>query len=151
MLTSWLLAALHLVALAVGFAAIWTRARALGAIPAPPAFRRAFVADAAWGVSAVLWIGTGLLRAFAGFEKGTAYYLGNHVFLTKMALLVVVLLLEILPMVTLLRWRLAIGRGEEVDATPARRLALMSYVQAGLVLAMVFAATAMARGIGGPE
>ena len=47
MLTRWLLAALHLVALAVGFAAIWTRARALGAIPAPPAFRRAFVADAA--------------------------------------------------------------------------------------------------------
>ena len=99
----------------------------------------------------MLWIGTGLLRAFAGFEKGTAYYLGNHVFLGKMALLVVVLLLEILPMVTLMRWRLAIGRGEEVDATPARRLALMSYVQAGLVLAMVFAATAMARGIGGPE
>ncbi len=150
MLTRWLLAALHLVALGIGFAAIWTRARALGGLPGSAAYGRAFAADAVWGLAAVLWIGTGLLRAFGGYEKGTTYYLQNHFFWIKMALLAGVLLLEVWPMVTLVRWRLALRRGTEIDARTAPRLARISYVQAALVLGMVLAASAMARGLGGP-
>ena len=144
----WLLAALHLLALAIGFAAIWTRARALGRVAGGGALGRVFTADAVWGLAAVLWIGTGLLRAFGGHEKGTAYYLQNHAFWTKMALLAVVLLLELWPMATLIRWRLALRRGGAVDPDAAPWLARISYLQAALVLAMVVAASAMARGIG---
>lgn len=148
MTTRWLLASLHLVALGIGFAAIWTRARALDGALDARALRRAFAADAVWGLSALLWIGTGLLRAFGGYEKGTTYYLQNHAFWGKMALLGVILALEIRPMMTLIRWRMALGRGQEVDTGPARAIARVSMAQAALVLAMVFLASAMARGLG---
>lgn len=148
MLIRWLLAALHLVPLGVGFAAIWTRALALRGLPDPLAFRRVFAADTIWGMAALLWIGTGLLRAFAGYEKGTAYYMQNHVFWLKMGLLAVILILEFRPMIMLIRWRIALGRNREVDTAPALWLARISVIQAILVLGMVFAASAMARGTG---
>jgi len=154
-LVNWLLASLHLIALGVGLTAIWTRARALGLLAgpdtaAPGVFRRVFAADAAWGGAAILWIGTGLVRAFGGFEKGSAYYLQSHLFWSKMGLLLLVLLLEIGPMVTLIRWRIAIARQAEVNVRPAAVLARVSYIQAALVVVMVFVATAMSRGLGEP-
>jgi putative membrane protein len=93
-------------------------------------------------------ISTGLWRLLAGLEKGTGYYLQNHVFLTKMALLALVLLLEIRPMITLIRWRKTVARGQAPDTTAAPLLARISFVQCGLIVLMVFAAAAMARGVG---
>jgi putative membrane protein len=110
--------------------------------------RQLFYADTLWGLAAVLWIGTGLWRLIAGLEKGTGYYLQNHVFLAKMALLVLVLVLEIRPMITLIRWRATVSRGEAPDTRAAPVLARISFVQAGLIVLMVFAAAAMARGMG---
>jgi len=83
----WLLAAVHLLALGVGLGAVWARGRALQAPLDVPALRRVFYADTWWGIAAVLWIGTGLLRAFGGYEKGAFYYLHNHFFWAKMGLL----------------------------------------------------------------
>ena len=40
------------------------------------------------------------------------------------------------------------ARGAQPDTAPAARFARISYIQTGLVLLMVLAATAMARGIG---
>jgi putative membrane protein len=148
MLLRWMFAAFHLLALGIGLGAIWVRSRALAGEPDAARLRQAFAADTFWGVAAVLWIATGLVRAFGGLEKGTDYYLGNTAFLIKMALLGLILLLEIWPMVTLIRWRIALGRGQPVDTRPARHFALISLLQAGLVIAMVFAANAMARGLG---
>lgn len=147
MVIHWIVAALHLLALGIGLGAVWMRARALRGLPEPSAFGRAFAADAAWGGAAALWIATGVWRAFGGLEKGTQYYLQSNAFQAKMGLLLLILLLEILPMVTLIRWRVARKKGVEVDTRAAGRLATISYVQAALVLAMVFAATAMARGL----
>jgi putative membrane protein len=146
MLLQWLLAALHLLALGIGLGAVAVRAAALGSAPDPGALRRTFLADTAWGVAAVLWIVTGLWRAFGGVEKGTDYYLSNGAFLLKMALLVAILALEVRPMSTLIRWRVAGRRGQTVDAGAAPALARISWIQAALVVLMVFAATAMARG-----
>ena len=146
MLMRSLLAALHFVALGVGFAAIWTRARALARPDREPARGRVLAADTVWGLAALLWIGTGLLRAFGGYEKGAAYYLQSHAFWTKMALLVGVLLLELWPMATFIRWCIAARRGGEIDTRATPWLARISYLQAVLVLAMVFAASVMARG-----
>lgn len=147
------LAVLHLLALGIGLGAVYARARALHRLDAAPdAVRRAFAADAWWGVAALLWIGTGLWRALAGTEKASAYYWSNHVFYAKMGLLVVVLLLELVPMTTLIGWRRAVAAGTlpapAALAPRARRLARISDVQTLLVVAIVVAAVMMARGYG---
>jgi putative membrane protein len=76
----------------------------------------------------------------------------NHLFLTKMALFVAILALEVMPMITLIRWRGAIGRGEAPEAVynegKARRIATISHIEALLVVLMIFAAVGMARGFG---
>ena len=144
----WFVASLHLLALGIGLGAVFTRARTLRSPLAPPDLARLFAADNLWGVAAVLWLATGLLRAFGGLEKGSAYYLHNHFFLTKMALFLVILALELKPMITLIRWRQQVRRGEAIDKWPTRGLARISYVQGGIVALMVFLAAAMARGLG---
>jgi len=144
----WSIAALHLIALGIGLGALWGRHLALRAPLDAAALKRVFYADNWWGVAALLWIATGLLRVFAGLEKGTDYYLGNTWFLVKMALFGVIFALELWPMVTLIRWRLRSARGEAVQTDSARAFARISALQAGLLLLMVLAATAMARGYG---
>lgn len=145
------LASLHLVALGIGVGAIWIRARALRGRLERGGLSRAFAADAWWGVAALLWLTTGLWRLLAATEKPTAYYLANHAFLTKMGLFALILLLEIGPMVTLIRWRRA--RAASVLNIPAltrraHRIVVISYIQLTLLLAMVVAAAMAARGYG---
>lgn len=88
----------------------------------------------------------------AGTDKATSYYLSNHVFYAKMGFLAVILALEIWPMITLIRWRMARGRGRPVEevASPvvAQRMATISFLEAALVACMVIAAVLMARGYG---
>ena len=148
MTARWLAASFHLLALGIGLGAVWARGRALRSSLDAGTLRQVFFADTLWGIAAVLWISTGLWRLIAGLEKGTGYYLQNHIFLTKMALLALVLLLEIRPMITLIRWRMTVSRGEVPDTRAAPLLARISFVQAWLIVLMVFAAAAMARGMG---
>ncbi len=156
-----ILAWLHLLALGVGLWAVLARGEALKQaareMPGAEALRRAFKADAHWGAAAVLWVVTGLWRYLGSTEKSTDYYNANHIFLTKMALFVVVVLLEIRPMMTLIRWRRALDRaggarptadGGVVDAATARKIATTSYVQGAIVTIMILTAVAMARGYG---
>jgi putative membrane protein len=49
-------------------------------------------------------------------------------------------------MAALLRWRIRARRGASIDMTIAPALARISAVQAGIVVLMVGAATAVARG-----
>jgi putative membrane protein len=148
MTARWLAASIHLLALGIGLGAVWARGRALRSSLDAGALRQVFFADTLWGLAAVLWISTGLWRLLAGLEKGTGYYLQNHLFLTKMALLALVLLLEIRPMITLIKWRKTVSRGEAPDTRAAPLLARISFAQAWLIVLMVLAATAMARGMG---
>lgn len=148
MIVRWILAALHLVALGIGLGAVYVRAQALRGPLDVPGLRRVFAADSWWGAAAGLWIVTGLLRAFGGYEKGTEYYLHNHLFLTKMGLLVLILILEFGVMLRLILWRRAVARGTLPDTHRASRYATISVVQTVLVLLMVAAATGMARGFG---
>jgi putative membrane protein len=128
---------------------VWARARLLGAPTLDgPTLRRALAADVWWGVAALLWVASGLWRLLASTEKPTAYYVGNHVFWTKMALFGAILVLESRPIVTLSIWRRQLARGETPDLSTAPGMARTSYVQAVLVILMVLAATAMARGLG---
>jgi putative membrane protein len=71
--TRWRFATVHLLALGIGLGAVWARERALRGPLDAAGLRQAFYADSWWGIAALLWIGTGLVRAFAGLEKGSAY------------------------------------------------------------------------------
>jgi putative membrane protein len=157
------LAWLHLIALGIGLWAVLARGQALRQavreLPGTDALRRAFAADAHWGIAALLWLATGLWRYLGSTEKATAYYNSNHVFLTKMGLFVTILALEIWPMITLIRWRAALGRAGSVqtgeaaprlDVAAARKMATISYIEGAIVVVMVFTAVAMARGYGSP-
>lgn len=144
----WLLAATHLLALGIGLGAVWARGRALRAPLDAAGIQHVLYADNWWGVSALVWLLTGLARLLGGFEKGTYYYLHNHFFLMKMALFLAILALEVWPMVTFIKWRMRLPRGPTIDASRAPTFARISFVQALLIVLMVLAATAMARGYG---
>jgi len=141
-------ASLHYLALAIGLPAVMLRGRALKGPFDDAGFKRLFTADTMWGVAAALWLATGLLRAFGGLEKGSAFYLNSRLFYLKMALFVAIVALEIWPMLTFMAWRGARRRGERVDTRHALALFQVNHVQMALVIVMVFVASAMARGLG---
>ena len=140
-----LLSALHLLALGIGLGAVFSRGRALRT---PVELDRVFRADNFWGLAAVLWISTGLLRAFGGFEKGTAYYMSHPLFHLKLTLFAIIFLLEIWPMITLIRWRMARRRGQAIQLSIAPKLRFLNQVELALVIAIPFVAAMITRGIG---
>ncbi|MBA3670928.1 MAG: DUF2214 family protein [Gemmatimonadaceae bacterium] len=144
-----LLAWLHLLALATGLAGAWGRARALRDSlrnpEDPGAIRRAYTADAWWGVAAGVWLVSGLWRLFGATEKSSRYYAVNHAFQLKMVLFLAIVALEIWPLVTLSRWR---AKKAQPNARDAGRIEVISYVQCALVVTIVLAAVTMARGYG---
>jgi putative membrane protein len=145
--TRWIIAAVHLIALGIGLGAVVVRGAAFRGALDHAGVQRVLRADSFWGLAALLWISTGVARAFFGLEKGTEYYLGSAAFLHKMAAFILVLLLEIAPMVGLVGWRMRLRKGEAPDTSRARTYSTISYIQAVLVIFMVLAATAMARGL----
>jgi putative membrane protein len=147
MWSSAIVAALHYLALAIGLPAIFLRGRALKGTLDDAGLRRLFAADSMWGVAAALWVATGLLRAFGGLEKGSAYYLQSHGFYLKMGLFLAIVALEIRPMVAFMAWRKAHRAGTRVDTSRAPALFQVSHLQLALTVVMVFVASAMARGL----
>ena len=147
-MTSAIVSALHVLALALGLPSVYLRGRALKGPLDRDGLRRLLAADTVWGIAAALWIATGLLRAFGGLEKGSQFYLQSPLFWTKMALFATVIILEIWPMVTFIGWRGALRRGETPDTSRARALYLVNHVEMGLVVLIVFVASFMARGFG---
>ena len=143
-----IVSALHVLALALGLPAVYLRGRALKGPLDAAGLARLFAADNVWGIAAVLWLVTGLLRAFGGLEKGTAFYLGSSAFWLKMTSFALILLLEIRPMVTFIRWRAGLRQGRRPDVSGARGLYLINHVEMALVVLMVFTAAFMARGFG---
>jgi putative membrane protein len=148
MLVHWSLAAIHLLAFALGFWAVLTRGIAFSRLAAGTADAgRVLIADNLWGISAVILLITGGMRAFGGYEKGTDYYLHQPLFHLKMTLFVLVLLVELAPMITLIKWRIALARGTAFDTSRAKLFARISHVEALLLVLIVIAATGMARGV----
>ena len=145
---SAVVSSLHLLALAIGLPAVFLRGRALKGPLDADGLRRLLAADNVWGIAAALWILTGLLRAFGGLEKGSQFYLQSPLFWIKMALFVAIIILEIRPMITFVRWRRALGRGEVPDTSGARALYLVNHIEMALVVVIVFVASFMARGFG---
>jgi putative membrane protein len=147
-MTSAIVSSLHVLALALGLPAVFLRGRALKGTLDGDGLRRLLAADNVWGLAALLWVVTGLLRAFGGLEKGTEFYLQSRLFWVKMALFASVLLLEIRPMVTFIRWRTRLARGQSVDTSSAGSLYRINHVELAIVVILVFVASFMARGFG---
>ena len=149
MLAHWSLAAIHLLAFALGLWAVLTRGTALRRLAGgADAVRNVLVADNVWGLSALVLLVTGGLRAFGGYEKGSDYYLHQPLFHLKMTLFLLILLLELAPMISLIKWRISLGKGVAIDPSKAGRFARISHIEALLLMLMVIAATGMARGLG---
>jgi putative membrane protein len=144
-----ILSALHVLSLGIGLGAIVVRGQALTRVGAGDfaAAPSALAADAFWGVAALLWVSTGLMRAFGGIEKSADFYLDNGFFWIKMALFATILLLEIAPMATLIRWRVALRQGNPIDTRHVAALVRINHAETALVVVIPFAAAAMARGL----
>ncbi|KIF58703.1 membrane protein [Pseudomonas fluorescens] len=148
MLSQWILAAVHLFAFALAFWAVLTRGTALSQLSAGTGeVKRVLLADNLWGLSALTLLITGAMRAFGGYEKGSDYYLHQPLFHLKMTLFVLILLIELAPMITLIKWRIASSRGVALDSGRAKLYARISHVEALLLIMMMVAATGMARGV----
>lgn len=151
MLSRASLSALHVLALAIGFAAVFTRGRRLRDLrrsPEDPAIlTQLFQADSFWGLAALLWIATGFFRAFGRLEKTPDFYLRNGFFWVKMALFALILALELRPMATFIGWRSSRARGvSRVGETNLGALIAINDAETGLVLLIPFVAALMARG-----
>jgi uncharacterized membrane protein len=145
------LSALHVLALALGFGAVFARGLRLRDLRKEPAnavaLRRLFQADNAWGIAALLWIVTGLLRVFGRLEKESDFYLRNGFFWVKMGLFALVFVLEIRPMMTFMAWRKARARGKDpVAGTDLSSLVALNNAEVVLVVLIPFVAALMARG-----
>lgn len=143
-----LFAAFHYIALAVGFAGITLRTLHLKqALNGTQNIKQIFFADNLWGIAALMWIATGLMRAFGGLEKGSPFYLQSHWFWLKMVLFLLVFLLEFRVMIKLIQWRIK----KKVDFVAEDKSVLRSFyrssqVQVPLILIIVVIASVMARG-----
>ncbi len=144
-----LASALHLLGLAIGLGAVFSRGRALRRVAAGDdrAVGSVLAADNFWGISALLLIGTGLTRLFAGLDKAPDFYLYNWLFRIKMGLFGLILALETTPMIAFIRWRVALGRGAAPDISRAAAFVRLNDAETALVVVIPFAAAMMARGL----
>jgi putative membrane protein len=145
MIVAALLSSVHLLALALGLGGIFLRGRALASTLDDAGWRRLLAADDAWGVAAVLWIASGLGRVFFG-DKAAAYYARNGLFWAKLGLFAIVFALEIAPMVTFIRVRIARRRGGALPPFPLAAFRRINAVEVALLVVILLIAPFMARG-----
>jgi putative membrane protein len=144
----WLLAALHLLALAIGMESVWARGRAFAPVRSTPTASSAS-SRTTTGTGSPRCSGTppGLPGAFFGFEKGTGYYLHQPFFVAKLALVVIVGAVEMWVMVVLIRWRRQQQRGEAIDTRHAALMSRISAWETFAIMLIIFLATAAARNV----
>ena len=99
------------------------------------------------GIAALLWIATGLARAFGSVEKQPDFYLRNGFFWVKMGLFALVFALEIRPMMIFLRWRKERARGiAPLVAANLDALVALNDAEVAIVILIPLVAALMARG-----
>jgi putative membrane protein len=144
--TGYVVGLIHLLTLALGMGSVTGRAIALRKVKSADDLAPVYAADNLYGIASLIWIATGLWRAFGGIEKGTDFYLSSTAFWIKMGLFGAVFALEILPMVTLIRWRIRAARGQPPELSKVPLLYSLTVAEIPLLVLIVAAAAALADG-----
>jgi putative membrane protein len=114
-----------------------------------PEARRIQRVDLAYGISAGLLLLVGFLRVYY-FEKGINYYSHNSMFHLKLGAFLVVGLLSIYPTIRFLKWNPALkeDKAPEIPEDEFKRVRLFLLLELAGLAVILFAAPAMARGLG---
>ena len=145
---AWLLEGIHIVGFGIALGALWARGHALHGTPYMDDVRRAFVADNLWNIGAILLVGSGIAQLLLGNAAKHGHFLGNHIYMAKLVMIGCIVLLEIMPMFTLIQWRLAVGRGDTIRFGSAALIARISLLQTILLVLITFASVALRQGYG---
>jgi putative membrane protein len=145
MVVGALLSAIHVLTLALGLGSVFARGRALSRPLDDAGWKRLLAADNLWGLAALLWITSGLARLFLGGKEATFYW-RNGFFWIKLGLFAIVFALELKPMSTFIRARVARRRGAAPPPFSVDMFRRINAAELGLVVAIVFVAAFMARG-----
>ena len=149
MLLDWALASVHHLAIFT-LAAILAFELALTArdLDASAVLRLARV-DAWYGVAAAVVLVVGIARVIFGL-KGSAYYMANAFFWTKMGLFAAVGLVSVAPTLRYLVWRRAARADPEFrpDDASVRSVRRALWAEVVLFAGLPLCAAAMARGFG---
>jgi putative membrane protein len=139
------LSAIHVLTLGLGLGGIFARGRALARPLDDAGWTRLLAADSVWGLAALLWIASGLARVFFG-GKEPSFYWRNGFFWVKLGLFATVFALEMMPMITFVRVRIARTRGVALPQFSIETFRRLNAAETGLVVVIVFVAAFMARG-----
>lgn len=106
--------------------------------------------DLFYGISALLVLGTGLLRWFV-YGKGSEYYLSNPLFHTKLTLFGILVIMSIFPTIKFLKWRKQASNGQEPDLNEktVKKLLMLIRIELLILATIPLLAVMLARGIGG--
>ena len=139
---------LHYVGFMVAFGALVLEAQTLQKDLNLAAAWRLVVADAVYGLSATIVLGTGILRVMY-FGQGTDYYLSNPVFYVKVGIFIVVSLLSLYPTISFVSWIKGLREEKRPKLEFVQVQRLLWFIRgelAGFVLIPLFAAM-LARSI----
>lgn len=111
--------------------------------------KRLLAVDMVYGLSTLTVLGAGFARA-AWFEKGWAFYGANTFFWVKLGAFALAGLLSIYPTVTYMSWRVALKQNilPPVPEFKFKRITWLLRFQMLCMVAVLFAAAMMARGVG---
>lgn len=106
--------------------------------------------DLIYGISALLVLGTGLLRWFV-YGKGSDYYLSNPLFHTKLTLFAIAAIISIFPTIKFLKWRKQAINGQEPDLNEktVKKLLMFIRIEMLILVTIPLLAVMLARGFGG--
>jgi putative membrane protein len=112
--------------------------------------RRIHRASIIYILSAILILIFGLLRVYY-FEKGADYYFGNHFFIIKLLVFLLIAGLHTIPAWRFFFWNKAISHGKapELSERQVRTLRLIIHAELTGIGVIVLCAALMAHGIGG--
>ncbi|MGX6571484.1 putative membrane protein [Cupriavidus necator] len=149
MLTDAILSFLHFLAIFVLITLMAAEAVVLRPEITPAAVRRLSLYDLFYFLSAMVVLGTGLLRLFYG-AKGADFYLHNPWFHAKVGVFVLIALCSLPPTFAIARWRKQARRLPDYVPAPSELKAARRWVmiEAHLVILLPLCAVMMARGIG---
>lgn len=147
---STIIAALHFIGLGLSFTGVSLRIQGIRQALRTKELRGVFLGDNIWGIAGILILVTGLLRAFGGYEKGSSFYLQNSWFHFKLSAFILIVLLEIYPMIQLIKWRISrktsLQDSEAAsDLVVLKRTDWISKIELVLLFVIVFLAAAMTR------